>query len=57
MTVNGNDNPISTCSNCHGYAFAGAQLVIEDNTDGSSIIQTILTAAAENLSIVVAKRF
>ncbi len=42
LKVEGADNPMSTCSNCHGYAFAGAQLVIEDNSNGSSIIKTIL---------------
>jgi len=40
--VTGEDNPISTSSNCWGYALAGAQLVIEDNTSGSVVIKTIL---------------
>jgi len=42
ITVTGNDNPIETCSNCHGYTFAGAELVIEDNTEGNIVIKTIL---------------
>ncbi|RPD39566.1 RHS repeat-associated core domain-containing protein [Chitinophaga barathri] len=42
VKVTGSDNPISTCSNCHGYAFAGGKVVIEDVTDGSRVINTIL---------------
>jgi len=42
VKVTNSDNPISTCSNCHGYSFAGGKLVIEDVTTGSKVINTIL---------------
>lgn len=34
--------PIGTESNCHGFTFADGNIVIEDNTDGFKVINTIL---------------
>lgn len=37
------DAPIGVESNCHGYAFAGGQVIIEDNTINSAVLKTIIT--------------